>query len=481
MSLYDFNVLFPLIILLGSATLILILDLWIPSSRKGITAVLSVAGMLATMGVSISRWGNEFAAFNDMVVVDGFAIFLDVLFLGSGVAGVALAYDYLKRMGLERGEYYPLLMFATAGMILMTYANDLIIVFLALEFLSIPLYILAGFARLRLDSEESALKYFLLGSFSSGFVLYGAALIYGATSFTGFNGIVAKVATGEANMTLLLVGAAMTLVGFAFKSAVVPFHMWTPDVYQGAPTPVTGFMTVGAKAAGFAALLRVFVIAFPSLSEDLTPVVWVLAALTMIVGNVLAITQTNMKRLLAYASIAQSGYLLMAFVPYGQGVVLKDTIASMLFYLLAYSLTTLGAWAVVIALEKQGAEGLSIEDYAGLGRKMPWLGLAMSVFMLSFTGIPLTLGFWGKLYLFSTAVEGGFVGLAIVGLITSAISAYYYLRVIVVMFMRPGDPEVATDPWIRLTAAVSAVLVLVLSFIPGLILNLAAGAVLRLL
>jgi len=270
-------------------------------------------------------------------------------------------------------------------------------------------------------------------------------------------------------------------VGFSFKAAIVPFHMWVPDVYQGAPSPVTGFMTVGAKAAGFAALMRVFVSAFPVISADMTPIFWALAAVTMIVGNVTAIRQNNIKRLLAYASIAQSGYMLMAFVPYGQGAVLRDSVASMLFYLVAYGLTTMGAWAVVIALEQAENKGLTLDEYAGLGRAYPWLALAMTVFMLSFTGVPLTLGFWGKFYLFGTAVQGGYLGLALIGLLTSAVSAFYYLRVIVIMFMRPGEPRVARDPWINLTAGASALAVVGLSFAPGALFALAAQALIHIL
>ncbi len=481
MTLNDLIVTLPLVFLLSYSIVLLLVDLWVPDGRKGITALLAALGLLVTLGLSIWRSGAAGAAFSDMVVVDGFAVFLDVIFLVSGLAGIALAYDYLKRMEIERGEYYTLLLLTVAGMMLMTYANDLIVVFLALELLSLPLYVLAGFARLRQGSEEAALKYFLLGAFSSGLVLYGIALVYGGSATTNLPEIVAAVTAGTIDAPLFIAGAALLLAGFSFKSAIVPFHMWVPDVYQGAPSSVTGFMTVGAKAAGFAALMRVFVAAFPTIAADMTPILWALAAITMVVGNVMAITQSNIKRLLAYASIAQSGYLLMAFVPYGNAVVLQNTVASMLFYLVAYGLTTLGAWAVVIALEQTQNRGLNLEDYAGLGRAYPWLALAMTVFMLSFTGVPLTLGFWGKFYLFSTAVQGGYLGLALIGLLTSAVSAFYYLRLIVIMFMRPGEPCVSRDPWINLTAGVSALAVVGLSFAPGALFALASQAILRLL
>jgi NADH-quinone oxidoreductase subunit N len=480
MTLNDLMTILPLVILAGWGVLLLLVDLWVPRQRKAITAALAAAGLALTLGFSLARGGQTLTAFNGMVAVDGFAVFLDVIFLASGLIGVALAYNYLKRMGIERGEYYALLLFTVTGMMLMTYAYDLIIVFLALELLSLPLYVLAGFVRLQLESEEAALKYFLMGAFSSGFVLYGIALLFGATAHTDLVGIVAAVRDNTADLPLLLVGAALLLVGFAFKSAVVPFHMWTPDVYHGAPSPATAFMSVGAKAAGFAALMRVFVVAFPVLAPDLTPVLWALAALTMVVGNLVAIAQNNIKRLLAYSSIAHSGYLLMAFVPYGQGKVLSDTIAAMLFYLVAYSLATLGAWAVIIAFEKAEGRGLNLADYAGLGHRYPWLGLAMTVFMFSFIGVPVTLGFWGKYYLFRTALEGGFAGLALVGLLASLISAYYYLRVVVLMFMRPGEPEASGDPWVRLTAVATAVAVIVLGLIPGFLLDLAVKAFLYL-
>jgi NADH-quinone oxidoreductase subunit N len=415
-----------------------------------------------------------------MIVVDGFAVTLNVIFLASGLAGVALAYDYLKRMNIERGEYYLLLMFSVSGMMLMAYAYNLIIVFLALELLSIPLYILSGFARPRSDSEESALKYFLLGSFASAFVLYGTALVYGATGSTDLVAISQAFSSGKTNLFLLLSGGALFLVGFGFKVAAVPFHRWTPDVYQGAPSSVTGFMSIAVKAAGFAALLRVFITAFGGLAQNLTPVIFVIAALTMIAGNVLAIVQTNIKRLLAYSSIANAGYLLMAFVPYGNGNVLGNTIASALFFLVGYGLTTLGAWAVVVVLEQAEGKGLDLNDFAGLSRRNPWLALAMLIFMLSFTGVPLTLGFWGKFYLFRTAMQGGYLSLALIGLLTSIISAYYYLRVVVIMYMRPGEPVVAGDQWARFTAVVMAALVVILGLIPGPLLAMAAQAVLRL-
>ena len=446
----------PFAVLTAWGCLLLIVDLFIPKERKGITALLTAAGLAGTLVITLLLSSRApVTGFHGMVVLDGFAIFLSALFLTSGLAAILVAYDYLKRSGIERGEYYALLLFSIAGMLLMAEAADLIIVFLALELLSIPLYILAGFARPRLASEEAAIKYFLLGAFATGFVVYGIALIYGATGTTNLKEIVTAIAAAQGIPFGLVIGAALLLVGLGFKVAAVPFHMWTPDVYQGSPSSVTAFMAVGAKAGGFAALLRIFVLAFPAISADLTPVLWMLSALTMILGNVAAIAQNNIKRMLAYSSIAQAGYILMALVPYGNGQVARSAVASALFYLLAYAFTSFAAWSVVIALEQAEDKGLSIDDYAGLGRKYPLLAASMTIAMLSFTGVPPTLGFVGKFFLFGSVIQGGYYGLALIGVLTSLVSAYYYLRVVVVMYMRDGEPVVRRERWLYLTAVVA--------------------------
>jgi NADH-quinone oxidoreductase subunit N len=476
----DLYTILPTILLVAWACVLLLVDLFIPKGRKGWTALLAAVGLAGTLGVTLAQVGRELSAFGGMVMLDGFSSFLNVLFLASGIGAIAIAYGYLKRMGLERGEYYTLMLFSISGMLLMAQASDLIVTFLALELLSIPLYVLAAFARPRADSEEAGLKYFLLGAFTTGFVVYGITLVFGATGATALSGIAAAVAAGTFTKYLLLIGAALILVGFSFKVAAVPFHMWTPDVYQGAPTSVTGFMAVGAKTAGFAALLRIFVTALPSLDVDLVPVLWGLAALTMVVGNMIAISQTNIKRLLAYSSIAHAGYILMAFVTFGNPKVAPDAVASALFYLVTYAITSFGAWAVVIALEKPEGKGLEINDFAGLGRKRPLLAAAMTIFMLSLTGMPPTLGLVGKFYLFRTAVEGGFIGLAIIGVLTSLISAYYYLRVVVMMYMRAGTPETEHESWLNLTWGLTALATVALSFLPMALFAWASGAVLRL-
>jgi len=475
----DLTTLLPLTILTVWACVLLLVDLFIPKTRKGITALLSALGLAVTLGYTLSQLGQEVSGFGGMVVLDGFSIFVNALLLISGLLGIALAYGYVKRMGIERGEYYTLLLFSVVGMMLMAQAADLIIVFLALELLSIPLYVLAAFARPKVESEEAGLKYFLLGAFSTGFVVYGIALIFGATGATSLSAIVESASSSSSNL-LLTIGAALLLIGFGFKVAAVPFHMWTPDVYQGAPTAVTAFMSSGAKIAGFAALLRVFATAFPSLAVDMTDIFWVLAALTMIVGNVVAIAQTDIKRLLAYSSIAHAGYILMAFVPYGQPNVVATSVAAGLFYLVSYAFTNFGAWGVVIALEKSEGRGLQISDYAGLSKKHPALAAAMAVFMLSLIGLPPTIGLIGKIYLFRAVIDGGFTGLAIIGVLTSLISAFYYLRVVVVMYMRDGDPTTERETWLDMTTAVAALVTVLVSFVPQFLFAWASEAVLKL-
>lgn len=478
----EFLTLLPAAFVAISGVLLLVVDLFIPQGRKSLTALLSAAVLAAALGINLAMMDRDLpAAFNGMAVLDGFAVFANALILIAGLAGIMMAFQYMRRMNLERGEIYCLMLFSTSGMLLLNQAYDLIIVFLAVELLSIPLYVLTGLARAQNNSEESALKYFLLGTFSSAFILYGIAMVYGATAHTNLASIVAAVGSGTHNQILFLVGAALILIGLSFKVSAVPFHVWTPDVYQGAPTPLTGWMAVSVKVSGLAVLLRLFVMVFPGLAASISPILAVLAGLTMIVGNLLAVVQKNIKRLLAYSSIANVGYLLMAFVPYADPQVTSDSISAMLFFLVGYAFTSFAAWAVVTAVEQQEGKGLNVEDYAGLGRTRPWLALAMTIAMLSFTGVPPTLGFWGKFYLFRTAIEGGNLTLALIGLLTSLLSAYYYLRVVVVMYMKPGEPETTSDSWTNLLAVASAMITLLVGFFPGPLLELAYRALLKLL
>lgn len=473
MDLNDLTTILPFLIVIVWACVLLLIDLFIPREKKGLTAFLAAAGLVAGLAAAVQQLGMQAEGFGGMIVVDGYTAVLHILFIGVGLFAVMQSYDYLKRKGIERGEYYVLLLFTLSGMMLMANAGDLIVVFLALELLSLPLYILAGFARPDLQSEESAIKYFLLGAFASGFVVYGIALIFGATMTTSLAGIVAAVQTPS---ILMLLGGGLFLVGLGFKVAAVPFHMWTPDVYQGAPTAVTAFMSVGAKAGGFAALLRVFVTAFPQMASYWAPLAIWIAALTMAWGNIAAIAQTNIKRMLAYSSIAHAGYILVSLPAAANSVVAPEAIRAALFYLISYAFTNLGAWAVVLTLERAEGKGLEIEDYAGLGHKKPALALAMALFMLSLTGMPPTVGFIGKFYIFRAAIDAELVWLALVGVITSLISAYYYLRVIVVIYMKSGEPQTRSEGWLNTTVILTALGTLIFGLLPGLLLEFARQA-----
>jgi len=431
----DITAILPTLVLMVWGMGTLLFGLILPEERRsGPVAAFTLLGLSAAFLTSVLRWDNPVSGFDGAVVLDNFSLFLNLVFTIAGILTVLISLHYLRDRQIDRSEYYSLLLFSISGMTLMSSVNDLIILFIALELVSIPLYVLAGFARPAAESEESALKYFLLGAFSSAFLIYGIALVYGGTGTTAFLEIVEGAMSGS--LALTLVGAGLILVGLAFKVAAVPFHMWTPDVYEGAPTPVTGFMSVGAKAAGFAALGRVFLLTLPSLGEDWMPAVAVLAALTMILGNVVALSQTNIKRMLAYSSIAHAGYLMM-------GVAARNDrgIAGLLFYLLAYAFTNLGAFAVLTAMAHRQGEDLSFAPYTGLAKRQPWVALAMALFMFSLIGIPPTAGFVGKYYIFWAAVEANLIWLAVIGVLTSLISAFYYLRVVVAMYFSAPSQE----------------------------------------
>jgi NADH-quinone oxidoreductase subunit N len=471
MTVLDLITVLPALILCGWACLLLLVDLFIPAGQKKWTGVLALVG-LAASAAGMLPWlsHDNQAGFGGMVRIDALAMLVGLVFLVAAALTVLLALGYLPRHGLERGEFYVLLLLSTSGMVLITQAADLIIVFLALELLSIPLYVLAGLARPRPASEEAALKYFLLGAFATGFLVYGTAMCYGGTGATNFIQMTAAVKGGSASLSLLLVGAALILVGLGFKVAVVPFQMWTPDVYEGAPSVVTAFMSVGAKAAGFAALLRIFLTAFPALAAQWTVLAAIVAALTMVLGNFAAVMQTNLKRLLAYSSIAHAGYILAGVVAAGASPSPAQatlSTGSVIFYLIAYAVTNLGAWAVVTAVERTEGAGLKLDDYAGLGRRRPALALAMALFMFSLTGLPPTVGFVAKFYVFRVAIDTGYLWLALVGVLTSLVSAFYYLRVVAVMYMRDGEGEVFSPAALNVVVGLTALATLVLGIVPA--------------
>ena len=472
----DLLAILPIVVLSAWACALLLIEAFLPDRAKGAVPWLAGVGMLAVLVLVVAVPPPVVAAYGGMVEVDGLGRFLEALFLLAGLLAVPLAVGYIRRRGIARGEYYTLLMFSVAGMMLMGLAADLIIVFLALELLSIPLYVLAAFAWPRSESEEAGMKYFLLGAFASAFLVYGTALAYGTTGSTNLRAILASLQAGQADPRILAVAAALLLVGLGFKVAVVPFHMWTPDVYHGAPTSAVAFMAVGAKAAGFAVLLRLLLTGFPMAAEVWLPIVSLVAAVTMIWGNVAAIAQTNIKRMLAYSSIAHAGYLMVAVSAGWSGDLAPGAVSAALLYLLAYGVTTIGAWAVVLSLERSDGTGTALDDYAGLARRRPWIALAMGVFMLSLIGVPPTLGFLGKFVVFGAAISARLVGLAVIGVLTSLVSAYYYLRVVVYMYMRAGEPEARSEAWLTAAIAATAAATFFLGLVPQRLLEWAAQA-----
>ncbi len=447
----DAFALLPIWVLAGAALVVLGYDLWRRGRGEG-AAWLSLAGLLATGWAIWQVRDLTRPLFGGMLLVDGYSIFFQTLFVGIGVISVLVSWDYVRRTNLARGEYYCLLLNATIGMMIMAMAGDLILFFLGLELMSLALYVMAGMRRTHFQSTEAALKYFLLGAFASGFLLYGIAFLYGATGTTNLlrmSGGLADSPLGE--NAFLVLGSALVLVGFAFKTSVVPFHMWTPDAYEGAPTSVTAFMSAGAKAAGFAGLVRVASEILPLLRVEYPVILEWLAIATLVVGNVVAIVQNDLKRMLAYSSIAHAGYVLVGVIAAGEA-----GYSAVLFYLVVYSVLTLGAFGTIAILGRDGDERTDVRSLAGMGRSSPLVAGLFSLYMLGLAGIPPTAGFVGKLYLFRAAVEAGFVPLVIVALLASVVSVYYYLRPVVVMYMSEptGDP-------IRLTRSGAAAIALV--------------------
>jgi NADH-quinone oxidoreductase subunit N len=420
------------VLALSAGTLLLLLLELLPGRSSGSRAAVVTILTLLAAAASVMRVGDaRRSIFGGMFVHDGFTVFFTVLFCAIGLVSVLISWDYVKRLRLPAAEYYALLLCATLGMVVMAASNDLITVFLGLELMSLALYVMVGSRRGQLESNEAALKSFLLGAFASGFLLYGIALLYGATGSTDLRAIAAFMSDSPlSDSPLFLTGALLLLVGFGFKVAAVPFHMWTPDAYEGAPTSVTAFMSAGAKAAGFAALLRVAGTALSVTDTDWRPLLSWIAAITMTVGNVSALLQNNVKRMLAYSSIAHAGYVLVAVAAGG-----AEGTAAAVFYLAVYSFMNLGAFGILALLGRDQDERVLVSDLAGLGFRQPLIGLAMTVFMISLGGIPPTAGFMGKVYVFGAALDAGMVPLVIAGVLNSVVSVFYYLRITVAMYM----------------------------------------------
>jgi NADH-quinone oxidoreductase subunit N len=466
----------PEMILVGTAILVLLIDAIRPTRDQALSLTLSLAALAAAAFYSIVlwEWSGGPTVLGGMVSTDRFGVFFREVILGSTVIALLFSHTYLTRTAEARGEFYALMLFAAAGMTLIAVAADLILVFLALEILSLSLYVMAGFSWRRLASQEASLKYFLLGAFSSAFFLYGIAFAYGATGTTSI-GAMARALSGESGTTLALalVAGGLLLVGFAFKVAAVPFHMWTPDVYQGAPTPVTAFMAAGTKVAAFAALLRVLSSALGPVSWDLRPGLWAIAAVTMVLGSTLAIAQTDVKRMLAYSSIAHAGFVLVGVV-----AVSEAGVSGSMFYLVAYAAMILGGFGVAALVSGRGEERTSLAAYAGLARRSPWLAALLALFLLSLAGIPPTAGFIAKVVVFQAAVQAGQSALVVIAVLASVVAAFFYLRLIVVMYMR--EPEetaaVAAGAGPGVALGVTAALTLALGVFPSLLLDLLRSA-----
>ena len=468
----------PLLIVTATSLACLLLDL-VPSPRKVHMTAVGVLGLAGAALASALMWGGPAISFQQMVVADDFALFFNGIFCLSTALVLLLSVGYARRQGIDVGEYYVLLLFAAVGMMLMASALDLLIVFLGLELMSLSLYVLAGFFRTRPTGNESAMKYFLLGAFSSGFFLYGIALLYGATGTTNLARLAAALGTpGAAREPLVLAGFALLLVGFGFKMSAVPFHQWAPDVYEGAPTAVAALIATGSKAAAVAALLRVL-LALRAIQPDWALLLWLLAALTMTVGNVIALAQRNLKRMLAYSSVAHVGYMLVGLTAGAEAGG-----AAVLFYLVVYTVATVGAFGVILLLEHKGAEAVDVEAYGGLSASHPVLALVLTVCLLSLIGLPPTAGFVGKFYLFSAAIRGGFIWLAIIAVLNSVVAAYYYLRIIIYMYMREPEKDgvqAVLTPAAGLALALAVWATFHLGLLPGTVFAFARRAIAPLL
>lgn len=475
MSLATINIysILPAIVLSVFGIVIMVAEPFVSRHRKSSLGWLGFAGTIAAMLALPPMADNRGQWYSNLWIVDDYSVFFSFMFLLIAAITVLMSIDFLRRENMNHAEFYALLLFATAGMLMMAASNELMMVFLGLEILSIATYVLAGFRRTDLRSNESALKYFLLGSFSSAFFLYGVALIFGATGSTNLTAIAAAL-RGTEQSGLVYMSAAMMLIALCFKAALAPFHIWTPDVYEGAPTPVTGFMSVGPKAAGFAVLFRVFLTAFPSIEDRWGSAIWLVAALTMVLGNVVALVQPNIKRMLAYSSIAHAGYVAVAFAATSD-----RGVSAALFYLLAYSLMNLGAFAIVTILSRSEDKLVNLTDYAGLGAKRPGLAALLSLFMLSLAGVPGTAGFAGKFFIFRAAVESELLWLAIIGVVTTVISFYYYLYIIVQMYMHESNDEFSdlrVVGSLKIALVLSAIGTLYLGLLPTRILDWTVAA-----
>ena len=473
-----FRILPEIILTLAGALIMLLEAVFTNDDQRKIFGPLSIAALLAALLASISAAGDPGAAFSNMLIIDGFASFFRALVIGIGVLAMLGSTAYLRQERMPGGEYHALILFSILGQCVMVTANELIMIFIGLEISSIASYVLAGYLREDPRNNEAALKYFLLGSFATAFLLYGVAWIYGLTGSTNLDQIRSALSTSAPPLVMAAAAAALMFVGFGFKISAAPFQIWAADVYQGAPAPVSGFLSVGPKAAAFAILLRVFMTAFGPIAGRWEPIVWACSLATMIVGNFAAIQQSNIKRMLAYSSIAHAGYVLVAVTAHSE-----TGSAAAMFYLAAYAFTNLGAFAVVTYFSRQGEKYVAIDDFAGLSQRQPAMAAMLTIFLLSLIGVPLTAGFFGKFYIFKAALDADLTWLTVLGLLNTAVAAYYYLRLLVVMYFKdPGDSVENLEPaslGLRIAVYASALGTLALGIFPGWVLDIASKSALK--
>src|SRR5436190_14677965 len=471
LSTSDFYYILPELVLTGGSLIVLIADVLLPRGSKalGWITILVIGATLASLAPFTS---THVEVAHGLLAVDRFALFFKILFLGAAAITTLLSMKYIEIERVSPGEYYFLILCSTLGMMIMASGIDLISIFIGLETMAVSFYILAGFIKPNPRSNEAAVKYFLLGAFSLGILLYGMSLMYGLSGTTSLR-TMATVFVGQERDPRLVLAVILVVAGVGFKIAAVPFHMWAPDVYEGAPTPVTAFLSVGSKAASFAMLLRIFLEGMPSLSADWRILFEVLAIVTMTVGNLAALTQSNLKRMLAYSSIAHAGYLLIGIVAAGAGY--TRGVTATLVYLFIYAFMQLGAFGIIILMRRQDVIGDELKDLSGLYLRRPVAAFAMLLFMLSLGGIPPTAGFMGKFWLFSAAIEAGFVWLAVIGVLNSAISLYYYIRVVVFMYLKKDatGSEPVFSPSLALAVGVAVIATIFLGVYPRLLFDVA--------
>lgn len=469
----------PSLLLFAGAMGVILMEAIVRPDNKQVFRLLSLAVVVLASIINAGLYMQQTAAkeiFQGMLRYDSFGLGFQGVTLLSGFFALLVSHEYLEELKIRVGEYYGLVLFALLGMTLLAQSNDLMMLFISVEVMSISIYILCAMKRSDPRSVESGFKYFILGAFASGILLYGIALLYGAAGSTALPALAATLAKGD-HSGLVMVGGALVLVGFGFKVGAAPFHMWVPDVYQGAPTSVTALMSTGVKAASFAAFGRLVYGYLGEHANNWSTALWVMAALTMLVGNIGALVQNDLKRILAYSSIAHAGYLLMSLAAVGPGAAEREQLGGLLFYALTYTVMSAGTFAILTLLVRDGSDDTDISRLSGLGHSNPWLAAGLSICLLSLAGIPPTMGFIGKFYLFASAVQGGYWNLAIVGALAAAIGVYAYIRPMVYMYMREGHQELRSNTWVSGSLAIACIVMIGLGLMPSAVLEWAETAV----